>query len=90
MIDARYLIALAARADDRRHERRAVGVGDVVDLEAVEVADEGVVALEREVRVDEAEVAGVRGVEESGGLVGVALGVFLGRSSSGLYQELAG
>ena len=48
--------------------RRVRRVGDVVDLEAVEVADEGEVALEGEVRVDEAEVTRIRRVEEAGGL----------------------
>ena len=61
-------LALAARADDRGADLRIGGIGDVVDLEAVEVADERVVTLEREIGVDEGEAARVRRVEEAGGL----------------------
>ena len=37
-------VTLAARAHERRAQGRRGGIGDVVDLEAVEVADDGVVA----------------------------------------------
>ena len=62
-------VALAARADDSGLQRRGRRVRDVVDLEAVEVADERVVALEGHVGVDEAEVAGVGRVEPARRLV---------------------
>ena len=55
-------VALSAGADERDAQRRVGRVRDVVDLEAVEAADDGVVTGERQVGVDEAEVAR-RGVE---------------------------
>ena len=55
-------VALAAGADERGAQHRVGRVGDVVDLEAVEAADDGVLADQRQVGVDEAEVAG-RSVE---------------------------
>ena len=61
-------LALPTRTHDSRPERRVVRIGDVVDQETVEVADEGVVALERQVGVDEPEVARVRRVEPAGWL----------------------
>ena len=62
-------LALPARADDGGDDRRSVGIGDVVDLEAVEVADVGPISLQREVGVDEGKAARVRRIEEAGGLV---------------------
>ena len=59
-------LTLAARADHGGPDRGVRRVGDVVDLEAVEVPDERVPALEREVRVDETEIAWVRRIEEAG------------------------
>ena len=53
-------VTLAAGAHERRPQRRSRGIRDVVDLEAVEVADDGVVTGERQVGVHEAEVAGGR------------------------------
>ena len=53
-------VTLAAWADERAREHRFGRIRDVVDLEAVEAADDGVVLREGEVRVDEAEVAGRR------------------------------
>ena len=53
-------VALPARAHERRTQRRVGRVGDVVDLEAVEAADDRVVTGEGEVGVDEPEVAGRR------------------------------
>jgi hypothetical protein len=48
-------VALAARTDDRRDQARLAGDLDVVDVEAVVVADEGEIAAERDVRVRESE-----------------------------------
>ena len=48
-------VALAARAHDRRAQRRPLRVLDHVAVEAVEVSEEQMVALEREVRVREVE-----------------------------------
>ncbi len=53
-------VTLTARTHERRAQGRRCGIRDVVDLEAVEVADDGVVTAEREVGVDEPEVAGSR------------------------------
>ena len=53
-------IALAARADERAVQHRVVRVRDVVDLEAVEAADDGTVTGEGEIGVDEPEVVGRR------------------------------
>ena len=65
-------LALAARADDGGAKRRVGGIGDVVDLEPVEVSDEREAPLEREVGVDEAEGSGIVRVGESGRLVAVS------------------
>ncbi len=46
-------VTLPARADHRRQQRGLRRVGDVVDVEAAEVADEQVVSAEREVGVGE-------------------------------------
>src|SRR5690349_24389267 len=48
-------IALTAGADDRRDQARLRGGRDVVDVEAVEIADEQLVAPEGHVRVPELE-----------------------------------
>ena len=48
-------VALATRADDRRHELRLRRVRDVVDVEPVEIADEQMVAAEREIGIREAQ-----------------------------------
>ena len=53
-------VALAAGADDRRQQARALRALDVVGIEAVEVADHHVRAAEREVGVGEVEAAGAR------------------------------
>ena len=64
-------VALPAGADDAGDDRRAGRVRNVEDVEPVEVAHERVVATEREVRGDEAEVAGIGRVEEARRLVDV-------------------
>ena len=46
-------VALAARADDRRDEPRLARVLDVIGVEPVEVTDEEVLPLEREIGVGE-------------------------------------
>src|SRR5690606_4511547 len=51
-------VTLAAGADDRRQQLRVTRVGDVVDVEPAEVADEELIAAEGEVRVREVERAG--------------------------------
>ena len=61
-------LALATRTDNCCADLRVGGIGDVVDLETVEIADERVVALERQVGVDEGEAAGVCRVGEAVGL----------------------
>ena len=53
-------VALAARADDRREQPRALRALNVVGVEAVEVAHEQVRAAEREIGVGEVESAGAR------------------------------
>ena len=68
-VAVRRQVALSTGADDRRLERRIRRVGDVVDVEAVEASGEGVVAVERQVGVEEAEVARIGRVEETGGAV---------------------
>ena len=55
-------VALTAGADERRPQLRVGGIGEVVDLEAVEASDDGIGPAEREVGVDEAEVVR-RGIE---------------------------
>ena len=65
-------LALPARADDRRHDLRVGRIGDVVDLEAVEVSDEGVVALEGEIGVDEREAPGLAGSKNPAGFIRLA------------------
>jgi hypothetical protein len=64
-------VALAAGADHGCPQCRCGRIGDVVDVEAVEVARERVVAAEREVRVREAQRADVGRVEEPDRLVAV-------------------
>ena len=61
-------------------------IRDVVDVEAVEVADEGMVALKRQVRVQEPEVAGVGRVEEAGRLVEVRAEVQALGGDAGVVQ----
>ena len=80
-------VTLPARAHDRREQARRPAVLDVVGVEAVVVADEDVVVLERQVRVREAQRVRRHGVEGRGpsgargrrGAVGRGSGVVRGR-----------
>ena len=59
-------VALSARTHDRCEQLGAPRVLDVVGVEAVEIADEQLMSLEREIRVREAERVGDGGVHGRG------------------------
>ena len=54
-------VTLAAGADDRRQKFRLPRIGEIVDVEAVEIADEEMPAAERQVGVGEVQSASTRG-----------------------------